>query len=264
MFKSRRVPAGTGWVATVAIALATCASAGLSAQDQAATTLPAGAESLAGSTSFDLYCASCHGRLGRGDGPAASSLRTAPADLTLLARRNGGAFPRDRVTASMEGRTRVASHGSQDMPVWGPLFQTLDALDERETTRLRNLIAFVESIQVPREGASARGADADGATTYRNYCASCHGTTAAGRGPFTFALRTVPPALTTLARRNGGVFPLERVRGIIEGAGVRAHGEREMPVWGDLFRRARPTDPSAAARIDALVMFLESIQDPTR
>jgi cytochrome c553 len=260
MFKSRRVAAGAEWLATLAFVLSTCSFVGLPAQSRPETTLPPGAESLAGATSFDLYCASCHGRLGRGDGPAAPALRTAPADLTVLARRNGGAFPRDRVMASMEGRARVAAHGSPDMPVWGPLFRELDALDERETTRLRNLIAFVESIQAPREGVGARGPDPDGATTYRNYCASCHGTTAAGNGPFTFALRTVPPALTTLAQRNGGVFPRERVTGIIEGAGLPAHGAREMPVWGDLFRRGRPIDPSAATRIDGLVRHLESIQ----
>jgi hypothetical protein len=70
----------------------------------------------------------------------------------------------------------------------------------------------------------------------------------------------VPPNLTTLAQRNGGPFPRDRVRGVIEGAGVRAHGDREMPVWGTLFRRARPGDPGAAARIDAVVDFLQSIQ----
>src|SRR4249920_2603089 len=60
-------------------------------------------DSLVGSVSFDLYCASCHGRSGEGNGTVARSLRTAHADLTLLARRNGGTFPRERVTASIDG-----------------------------------------------------------------------------------------------------------------------------------------------------------------
>jgi mono/diheme cytochrome c family protein len=215
---------------------------------------------LAGSASFDLYCASCHGRSGEGNGTVARSLRTAPADLTLLARRNGGTFPRERVTASIDGSKGTAIHGL-DMPVWGPTFRALEP-DDREAVRLRNVVAFVESIQRPASAAAAIPIDADGAGLYRDHCASCHGAKALGNGPFTFALRIVPPNLTTLAQRNGGSFPRDRVRRVIEGAGVRAHGDREMPVWGSVFQRLRPRDPGAAARIDALVNFLASLQSP--
>ncbi len=102
--------------------------------------------------------------------------------------------------------------------------------------------------------------DADGGTIYHDRCASCHGVKGLGAGPFTFALRTAPPNLTTLAQRNGGSFPRDRVSRVIEGVGVRAHGDREMLVWGGIFRRLRPRDPGAAAQIEALVDFLESIQ----
>jgi mono/diheme cytochrome c family protein len=238
------------------------AAASLNGQGRPAVALPAEADLLTGSISFDLYCASCHGRSGQGNGPAASSLRTAPADLTLLARRNGGTFPRERLAATIDGTSGSATHGSPDMPVWGPTFRALDA-DGREEGRLRNLVAFIESIQRP--AAAGFAVDSDGAGIYRDYCASCHGLKALGNGPFTFALRIVPPDLTTLARRNGGSFPRDRVRNVVEGVGLRSHGDREMPVYGSLFRRLRPRDSGAAARIDAVVAFLESIQDvPTR
>lgn len=221
--------------------------------------LPADADPLTGSISFDLYCASCHGRSGQGNGPAASALRTAPADLTLLTRRNGGTFPRERVTATIDGSSGGSIHGGPDMPVWGPTFRALEP-DGREAVRLRNLVAFVESMQRPAATAGGSAADRDGAAIYRDYCWSCHGPGALGNGPFTFALRVVPPDLTTLAQRNGGSFPRDKVVRVVEGVGLRSHGDREMPVYGNLFRRLRPGDPSAAARIDAVVTFLESIQ----
>ena len=86
-------------------------------------------ESLVGSVSFDLYCASCHGRQGKGDGPTAAALRTRPANLTTLTSRNGGTFPRERVLAFVEGSSRTPSHGSPEMPVWGPTLRGLDASD---------------------------------------------------------------------------------------------------------------------------------------
>ena len=55
--------------------------------------------SLAGHDLFAFYCATCHGRKGTGDGPVAAALKSPPSDLTLLARRNGGTFPRQRVEA---------------------------------------------------------------------------------------------------------------------------------------------------------------------
>jgi mono/diheme cytochrome c family protein len=235
------------------------ASASVHGQGRPDAAVSGEADPLAGSISFDLYCASCHGRSGQGNGPAASSLRTAPADLRVLARRNGGTFPSERVTATIDGSSGSAIHGGPDMPVWGPTFRALDP-NGRETVRLRNLVAFVESIQLPTAAAGSTPVDSDGATIYRDYCASCHGVTALGNGPFTFALRVVPPDLTTLARRNGGSFPRERVTRAVEGVGFRSHGDREMPIYGNLFRRIRPGDSGATARIDAVVTFLESIQ----
>jgi len=214
-------------------------------------------ESLTGSVSFDLYCASCHGRSGRGDGPTAAALKTKPADLTALARGNRGVFPRERVLAFIEGSERAASHGSPEMPVWGPTLRALDASDARVTVRLQNLVAFVESIQQVPVATPAPPA-ADGAALFRSYCANCHGAEGRGDGAMAGQLRRLPPNLTTFATRNGGVFPAERVRQVVDGTGIAAHGDRDMPVWGAVFKRSTVGD--AAARIDAIVRFLEGLQ----
>ena len=76
-------------------------------------------------------------------------------------------------------------------------------------------------------------------------------------------LRRLPPSLTSYAVRNGGVFPSERLRTIIDGRVVASHGDSEMPVWGDAFRRTRDglSEEAAKARIDAIVKYLEAIQE---
>jgi len=99
---------------------------------------------------------------------------------------------------------------------------------------------------------------ADGAALFRAYCSNCHGATGRGDGTMSGQLRRLPPNLTTFAQRNGGVFPAERVRRVIDGTGIAAHGDRDMPVWGAVFKRSGGGD--AAARIDAIVRFVEGLQ----
>jgi mono/diheme cytochrome c family protein len=219
-------------------------------------------ESLTGRDSFDRYCASCHGVDGRGGGPVASALRTRPPDLTTLARREGGVFPREHVAAFVEGTNRLSlTHGSGDMPVWGRTLRALDSSDARIKVRLANLVAFVESLQLPVDQLAPTPATEpmSGAQLFRTHCASCHGENAAGAGPISAQLRTAVPDLTTFSTRNGGMFPVERVRQMIEGRGPAAHGDRSMPVWGDVFRQQN-ADADAATRIDSIVTFLRSIQ----
>lgn len=67
-------------------------------------------------------CAACHGADGKGGGEMKDVLKVAPADLTVLAMKNGGVFPFDRVYAVIDGREVVKGHGSRDMPVWGKVF----------------------------------------------------------------------------------------------------------------------------------------------
>lgn len=65
-------------------------------------------------------CSACHGESGTGDGHFRLFLNRKPADLTVLARDNGGVFPVQRVYESIDGRRSVAGHGQAgEMPVWG-------------------------------------------------------------------------------------------------------------------------------------------------
>lgn len=214
-------------------------------------------DSLAGRDSFDLYCASCHGETGRGDGPVAPALRTGPPDLTRLAQRNNGAFPRARVREFITGTNRtLPAHGSTEMPVWGPMFRAFES-DARARERLDNLVSYLESIQLPATGSGNPGAQA-----FLTYCSSCHGATARGDGPIAGEFRRRLPDLTQYSTRNGGVFPSERLRRIIDGRDITAHGTRDMPVWGDAFRvmAGGLSAQEIEARIDAIVEFLRGIQ----
>lgn len=104
-------------------------------------------ESMYGPDLFKLYCATCHGPDARGRGPVASRLTTPPPDLTLLAHRNGGVYPRGRVKSSIAAGGGTPTHGSVDMPVWGPIFRGLDPSDARVNVRINNLVSYLASIQ---------------------------------------------------------------------------------------------------------------------
>jgi mono/diheme cytochrome c family protein len=94
------------------------------------------------------YCASCHGKSGKGDGPAAGALKQPPTDLTTLARMNGGKFPADHVMAVLNAKTEVTAHGSKDMPVWGRVFWTMsEGHSSIVQLRITNLSNYLESIQ---------------------------------------------------------------------------------------------------------------------
>ena len=105
-------------------------------------------ESLTGHDTYAFYCATCHGANGKGDGPAAAALKARPPDLTHLARGQGGTFPRTEVEDFVTGGGRpVPAHGSGAMPVWGPIFHSLDPSDIRTRVRIANLVEYLESIQ---------------------------------------------------------------------------------------------------------------------
>ena len=101
-----------------------------------------------GKEMFKSYCAVCHGNDGKGNGPAASALKNAPADLTALAQKNGGKYPSAHVAAVIRGQATLVSHGTQDMPVWGPLFSSVSQGRESEVQqRIANLTQFVSTLQ---------------------------------------------------------------------------------------------------------------------
>ena len=100
-----------------------------------------------GSEMFHSYCAPCHGAGGKGNGPAATSLKNPPANLTQLAKKNGGKFPSDHVTTVLRNGVSGA-HGSSDMPIWGPLFSQVSGHDDALVQmRISNLVRYLETIQ---------------------------------------------------------------------------------------------------------------------
>ena len=125
-------------------------------QENGASALPSTPESRAeqGGIWFQRYCSACHGASARGDGPVAAELSTPPADLTRIAARSAGGFDAATVAEFIDGRTRVAAHGSPEMPVWGR------SLDDRlsggfaDETRLGPgtillIVDYLSSIQRP-------------------------------------------------------------------------------------------------------------------
>lgn len=103
--------------------------------------------SVEGPDLFRAHCASCHGLGGKGDGPAASTLKTKPADLTLLAKHSGGKFPSERVHKFISGDEVLLSHGSREMPIWGPIFHQIEEDQDLGNVRLQNLTKYLETIQ---------------------------------------------------------------------------------------------------------------------
>jgi len=105
--------------------------------------------------------------------------------------------------------------------------------------------------------------EASGEGTFKAYCGSCHGTSAKGDGPLADALRYRPADLTMIAKHSGGKFDAEKVHRIIDGRDpVKGHGNTDMPVWGDAFKRSGEgfDEKAVKERIEAIVEFLRSVQ----
>lgn len=109
-----------------------------------------------------------------------------------------------------------------------------------------------------------------GKEIYTERCAVCHGPEGKGDGIVGELFRQKPKDLSLLAKENGGVFPMERVYQSIDGrARIAAHGESNMPVWGEFFMVQALDDPRidpkaardvVAGRIFAVIQYLESLQ----
>ena len=95
------------------------------------------------------YCATCHGLSGKGDGPAAKALKMPPANLTTLALRNKGQFPEMRVLGAIKAGPGISAHGSDVMPVWGPVFVAVSGAATEAEVQLKifNLMEYIRTLQ---------------------------------------------------------------------------------------------------------------------
>jgi mono/diheme cytochrome c family protein len=104
--------------------------------------------SLGGADLYQAYCAVCHGKGAKGDGPMARALKTAPPDLTRLAVNNGGRFQRQRVEGILLGEVPIeAGHGTREMPLWGPIFSQIAWDQDLGRVRIDNVARYLEQLQ---------------------------------------------------------------------------------------------------------------------
>ena len=103
---------------------------------------------------FMNYCVACHGVGAKGDGTGAEFLTINAADLTQMAARNGGIFPRQRAIEVIDGQAQVAIHGERDMPIWGDWFKfeaspdgAGDKTEKIVRERIDALVGYLDSIQ---------------------------------------------------------------------------------------------------------------------
>lgn len=100
-----------------------------------------------------------------------------------------------------------------------------------------------------------------GKQMFNEYCAVCHGQDGKSGGPAAPALKKKPADLTLLTAHNNGKFPDSRVAGYIEGDdNLEAHGSRDMPMWGGVFKSMAGGSDMAKLRVANLTAYIKSLQ----
>jgi mono/diheme cytochrome c family protein len=225
-----------------------------------------------GTGMYNTYCATCHGLKGKGDGPASQALKVGIPDLTQLTRNNAGVFPAAAVFVTLH-LTNGGAHGSQDMPIWGNVFRESGQGHAIIHQRAYNLTRYIESLQDPAPTLPPKAQEPERRTTrisdiratfggdmYRAYCSSCHGADGRGTGPAASALKSVPTDLTRL-RDQSGTFPELKIYNLLTLPSTKPiHGTKDMPIWGDLFRRANEDQMVMKVRVHNLINYLKAIQ----
>jgi len=122
---------------------------GYADQSNAKVTIPVNkTAATSGKQMYASYCAPCHGVDGRGQGPVASALKTPPTDLTVLSKNNRVKLPDTHIYAVLQNGVEIPSHGSTEMPIWGPILGKMDVGNPQERMlRISNLSRYLETIQ---------------------------------------------------------------------------------------------------------------------
>ncbi|MBI3783757.1 MAG: cytochrome c [Deltaproteobacteria bacterium] len=136
---------------------------------------------------------------------------------------------------------------------------------KREATyRFRLLFASAWLALIPAVSFAADSANAAKAA-YLQYCSACHGEGGKGDGVVSQLMRPKPTDLTVLAKENNGEFPFAKVMASIDGRQtLRAHGDPNMPVWGEIFKADTGASMAGEGAIRGKVLLitdhLKSIQ----
>jgi len=109
---------------------------------------PANAEPISGKQLYNSYCALCHATDAKGGGPFSPQLKVWPPNLTQLAKKNHGVYPAMHVQEAIDGEFGKPSHGTAEMPIWGPVFRSM-AHGKKDSAQLRinSLVKYLESLQ---------------------------------------------------------------------------------------------------------------------
>jgi mono/diheme cytochrome c family protein len=141
----QRVAPTVGWLSVLVLACTVGAARAQPETDSVMTEM--------GAETYLKSCASCHGRDGKGRGPAAGAMTTPPTDLTRISARRDGVFPEGEMARVIDGRFEIAAHGSREMPVWGERFgeriPEAGVSEEVVRGRIFVLVEYLKSIQAP-------------------------------------------------------------------------------------------------------------------
>ena len=144
-----------------------------------------------------------------------------------------------------------------------------------KTQSISNYLSKVTGILLLASASMALALEDIGTTSigkieFQKNCAACHGAGGKGDGPFVEFLKETPSDLTVLSKNNAGIFPQARVYDYIRDAErVRAHGTKDMPIWGDRYSQEiierygeMYSGPSSSVneRILELVFYFGNIQ----
>jgi mono/diheme cytochrome c family protein len=175
---------------------------------------------------YETFCWSCHGRYGRGDGPAAQYLATPPADFTNPAVL-GGRSNQQIVTSLLQRKGRPETAHM-------PMMTVIETVKEEA---LRDAIAYIRTLTAPGKHVSVLA----GKDIYETFCSVCHGSAGDGRGPAAKNLTVKPRDFTSkdfvIEGREEEIH-----RTIFMGAARASHGSPLMPEWKTTLSREQVQD----------------------
>jgi mono/diheme cytochrome c family protein len=165
---------------------------------------------------FDTLCWVCHGKYGRGHGPAADSLSIKPADLTdyrrISTKTDAELF---QWISGRDTRFAIPAHAS----IW------------RETltdASVKNAVAYIRTLSAP----DLKGSVAAGRDLFSTYCVVCHGPSGTGNGPAAANLNPKPQDLTDAGFQRS----MDREK-LFTNISSGPHKSAYMPVWGITLKR---------------------------